>query len=228
MTYGSHVTVKGLSEKKGRRGELGRRYNGRGATVRGFDRDTGKYLVVLDSPKVEALTTELMALNPKALRKRVREFSEEHGVEGHIMRRAMRPKTEDEKEEETQQRMVSLILLNGGAKTKTLELSQKNMCAAFSSPSCWYRASVSIGARILSWFVFRYDPEKDQDLKGEMRQLRSQLQLMRTALWQSKSQINTAIQAHKREADKNSLMAALRPKKKSSVFGPDGRPIKRR
>ena len=136
MTYGSHVTVKGLSEKKGRRGELGRRYNGRGATVRGFDRDTGKYLVVLDSPKVEALTTELMALHPKALRKRVREFSEEHGVEGHIMRRAMRPKTEDEKEEETQQRMVSLILLNGGAKTKTLELSQKNMCAAFSSPSC--------------------------------------------------------------------------------------------
>ena len=56
--------------------------------------------MVLDSPKVEALTTELMALNPKALRKRVREFSEEHGVEGHIMRRAMRPKTEDEKEEE--------------------------------------------------------------------------------------------------------------------------------
>ena len=56
----------------------------------------------------------------------------------------MRPKTEDEKEEETQQRMVSLILLNGGAKTKTLELSQKNMCAAFSSPSC------CSGLRVLS------------------------------------------------------------------------------
>ena len=152
MTYGSHITVKGLSEKKGRRGELGRRYNGRGATVRGFDRDTGKYLVVLDSPKVEALTTELMALNPKALRKRVREFSEEHGVEGHIMRRAMRPKTEDEKEEETQQRMVSLILLNGGAKTKTLELSQKNMCPPLppSQRPCAFKILSTMGARVLA------------------------------------------------------------------------------
>ena len=30
-----------------------------------------------------------------------------------------------------------------------------------------------------------------------------------------------------RAQDKSSLMAALRPKKKSSVFGPDGRPLKR-
>jgi hypothetical protein len=42
LTYGSAITVQNLSEEDGEEGRLGRKYNGRAATVRGFDRKTNK------------------------------------------------------------------------------------------------------------------------------------------------------------------------------------------
>jgi hypothetical protein len=76
LTYGSAITVQNLSEAEGEEGRLGRKYNGRTATVRGFDRNTNKYKVILDSKKVEKLNEELLSLKPRDLRKRLEEVAD--------------------------------------------------------------------------------------------------------------------------------------------------------
>jgi hypothetical protein len=68
--------VQNLSETEGEEGRLGRKYNGRTATVRGFNRKTNKYQVILDSKKVEKLNEELLALKPRDLRKRLEEIAD--------------------------------------------------------------------------------------------------------------------------------------------------------
>ena len=76
LTYGSAITVQNLSEAEGEAGRLGRKYNGQTATVRGFDRKTNKYKVILDSKKVEKLTEELLSLKPRDLRRRLEEIAD--------------------------------------------------------------------------------------------------------------------------------------------------------
>ena len=222
LTYGSAITVQNLSEEEGAEGRRGRKYNGRAATVRGFDRKANKYKVVLDSKNVEKLSDELLEMKPKALRKRLEEFADKTDL-----------KVEDEvpvrQTIAAAKRMEGLAKEESEAERKTEKLAKKaedkGEKAAPKPIVSWKErqekeqrktASEELQHKMVSMILLHgtepkskvlelkkeelYDVESDTDLRTEMRSLRTQLQTMRTALWQSKSTVNNVLQERKREA----------------------------